>query len=176
MPRWPISTKRIRNRVRAHQVTRDRDSQVIFGGPKDDKEDENVIKQVNKILSHFGVQDKSENVFTYEDPAKVCVVQFKTPRAKIGFFKKAKDGDMKWDSGERMWWKNNDDIAKRIVDKTLGQIKFHLVEKGTPINDVKIKWKQQTVKIKDVQVAEVRDDGVFQTSMLPKSETTSLIP
>ena len=79
-----------------------------------------MMQQVSAVLSEYSVQDKVVDMFTYDDPAQNCDVQFKTSRAKIGFFKKTKGANKKWTSGGRMWWKNNDDIEKQVVDKLCG--------------------------------------------------------
>ena len=102
----------------------DKDAQVIFGGLKVDTNEEDVTKQVKTVISSVGLEDKIDDMFTFEDPSKVCVVQFKTPRAKIGFYKKVRHVQKVWGSGEEMWWKNNDSMAKKIVDKNLCQIKL----------------------------------------------------
>ena len=54
---------------------------------------------------------------------------------------------------------NNDTTAKRIVDKTLGQIKHHLIEKGYCNKDVNIMWEAGKVKVNKEVVATVTSEG-----------------
>ena len=54
---------------------------------------------------------------------------------------------------------NNDTTAKRIVDKTLGQIKHHRMEKGYGNKDVNIMWEAGKGKVIKEAVATVTNEG-----------------
>ena len=77
---------------------------------------------------------------------------------------KGAKGKVKLPNGNEMWWKDNRNFEDRVWDKTLGQVKYQLVEKaGCKKEDVKIDWDTGTVKVKKgkekTKVAEVDADA-----------------
>jgi len=126
-----------------------RELQVIATGLKEAIDEEDAISQVTKIVQEIGAGNKHTRVFTFTDPSKIGVVEFKSIAAKIGFLKKANTLQTEWTNGDNMHFKCNDTLAKQLVDKELGQIKSHLhTKKGYSLSDIKIKWKRQTVEVK----------------------------
>ena len=107
--------------------------------------------------------NKISDIKTFSDPAKIGIVEFKTNAAKVGLYKKMKGTVVEWETGETMWWTNNDTIEQRIKNKTLGQVKNKLIQAGHEIKTVRIDWAKSEVKIKGVWVAKVGEDGSMQT-------------
>ena len=71
--------------------------------------------------------------------------------------------ETEWNYGEEVWFKNNDPIVKRALDKELGRIKYHLIETKGCKPDVKIFWKRRSkdIEVKGNKVACVSDANVL---------------
>ena len=109
------------------------------------------------------MKDRIVKISTFLDPAKIGVLDFATESAKRGFHKKMRGRTTKWQCGEKTWFTNNSTIEKRIIDKTLGQVKHHLMDKGFEQKSIRIFWDTGIIKIKGVKVAEVKEDGELET-------------
>ena len=74
--------------------------------------------------------------------------------SEIGFLQKASTVETQWLNREGMRFKCNEPIAKRIIDKELGQIKYKLhTKKGFALSDIKIRWTKQRVELKVKAIA-----------------------
>jgi len=133
-----------------------RELEVIAGGLEEPEDEDSIIKQVQTVLDGMGMQGKYVDVELFGDPAKVAKIKFRSEAGKIGFYKKANTLDTKWSVGRNMWFKDNDTLEKRAIDKELGRIKYELTEtKKVPTKDVKIWWKRESkdIEVKGVKVA-----------------------
>ena len=132
----------------------DREMQVIVKGLEGPQEEEDVIQQVDGVIKGLRAENTCDKPFVFINPSKIGVIQFKTKASKIGFFKKTNQNDITWNNGKPMIFKHNDTIEKRINDKKLGLIKYHLINTANHQEaDVKIKWRKSTVEIKHKAVA-----------------------
>ena len=141
-----------------------RELQVIVGGLDTEEDEEKIVKQIRGILDQVYMFGKVDKVFASSDPTKIAVIEFKTKAAKIGFFKKVNTLEVEWENGNRMWFKGNEPIQKRIRNKTLGYIKHQLINKGCAKGDVKINWPDGVVKLKGKKVAEVSPEAVINAT------------
>eukprot|EP00959_Pyramimonas_sp_CCMP1952_P311905 6527796-Pyramimonas_sp.AAC.1 len=64
----------------------------------------------------------------------------------IGFLRKWRGRPATWANGNKLWCKSNDPIEKRLIDKTLGQVKYRLIENGTDQKTIRIYWETEVVK------------------------------
>ena len=143
-----------------------RELQVIVEGLKDPQDEDKVIEQVKTVLDGLECNHKYDRVWTYADPSKIGVVQFKSMASKIGFLRRVNNIETKWKNGDDMRFKSNDTIEKRIVDKTMGFIKYHLRETGKhPLKSIIIKWKKNIVEVNGKEAARVNETGdvVYET-------------
>ena len=61
-----------------------------------------------------------------------------------------------------MWFKDNESLEKRALDKKMGRVKYELIEtKGFKPSDVKMWWKRNTkdIEVKGAKVAWASNDG-----------------
>ena len=73
--------------------------------------------------------------------------KFGSVAAKIRFFQRVNNKELPWNSGEGMWLSSNKTFRKRLLDKTLGQIRPQLIEsKGFCKTDIKIKRPQKIMR------------------------------
>ena len=70
--------------------------------------------------------------------------------------------DTKWENGEDMRFTANETLPQRLINKELGQIKYHLHKTGTTFNKIKIKWDENSVEVNKVQVAWVENENEMQ--------------
>ena len=139
-----------------------RDLQIIVGGLKEEQDEDKIILQIQQIMNSMSMTHKITRIFTFSDPHKLGVVQFKTIAGKIGFLKKMMTMEAQWDNGDAMWCKKNDTIEKQTSDKEFGFIKHVLTQNGVDQKDVKIKWRKNTVELRGKMVAEMKDDGTIE--------------
>ena len=81
----------ISNAITANQETEDeglRELQVLVGGLAEEADEEAVINQVQAVVDSLGFKGKYEQIFTFTDPSKLGVVEFKSVPSKVGFFKR----------------------------------------------------------------------------------------
>ena len=137
-----------------------RELQIIVGGLKEEQDEDKISLQIQQIMN--SMTHKITKIFTFSDPNKLGVVQFKSIAGKIGFLKKMMTMEAQWDNGDAMWCKKNDTLEKQAVDKEFGFIKHVLTQNGVEQKDVKIKWKKNTVELRGKMVAEMNDDGTIE--------------
>ena len=154
------TTKAARNNITNEQETPDnlRELQVIVKGLKDELDEDEISKQLTKVVDHVKSQQKVDKIFTFTDPSRYGVLQFKTIASKFGFLKKVNQLEIKWESGEDMQFNNNETTQQRTLDKELGILKHYLFTTGgVPQEQVKILWKQHQVKSQGKIVAWITD-------------------
>ena len=139
-----------------------RELQIIIGGLKEEQDEDKIILQIQQIMDTTNMTHKITKIFTFSDPHKLGVVQFKTIAGKIGFLKKMALTEAQWDNGDTMWCKKNDTIEKQTSDKEFGFIKHVLTRNGADLKDVKIKWRKNSVELKGKMVAEMNGDGTIE--------------
>ena len=99
-------------------------------------------------------------VFTFTDPARIGVIEFKTKKGKTSFFTEMKNKTVKLGDSKTMTWTNDDTLETRIKNKRLGYIKYHLHEKlKIDLKDITIKRQSNVVNIKRKTVAKAGADG-----------------
>jgi len=128
--------------------------QVVVGGFDEDTDAEVIKKEIEKFLAVGTRRNKVTKVDTLSqlDPAQMGVIEFESIAAKKGFHKKVKGvkGKVKLPNGKEMWWKDNRNFEERVWDKTLGLVKYLLIEKaGCTAEDVTIDWDVGLVKVKN---------------------------
>ena len=105
--------------------------------------------------------NKILKVGTFVESSTVGVLQFQSVASKIGFLKNVNDRQLFWSESERMWFKTNEPIEKRINNKILGYVKHYIVEKkGHRLSDVKINWKAGTVSVQGAKIAMIAEGAV----------------
>ena len=137
----------------------DRELQVIVEGLKEPQDEQEVIKQVQTVVDGLGGNGKYVKISTSADPSKIGVIHFRSIASKIEILRKCNGNETKWTNGDAMRFKCNDNIEKRIADKTLGLIKYHIHEsKKVALSDI-IKWKKNAVECKGKKVAWIKETG-----------------
>ena len=92
------------------------------------------------------------------------VVEFETEAAKIGLYRKIR-GVSKQVDGRGLWFAHSRTYEERARDKTLGRVKYHLIEDAKiPKQDIRINWKKGAVSIKFKKVAWLTEDMELCTS------------
>ena len=140
-----------------------RDKQIIVFGFDSDT-DANVIRDtINDFLREGTRRSKVVKVDTFTDPAAIGFIEFESIPAKIGFYKKIKDHDIKLPNGKTLGFDNNEPFEIRKQNKQLGQIKFQINAKTeNELKDITIIRKTRTIKIKGKIVAEADAEGCVQ--------------
>ena len=86
-------------------------------------ESETKVQYIDKIIevtNAMRVSDKVVKIFTFTDPSRIGVAQFKSVAGRNGFLKRMHTAGHKWNEQDKMWCKSNTTLEQRIVDKTLG--------------------------------------------------------
>ncbi|CAK0864118.1 unnamed protein product, partial [Prorocentrum cordatum] len=124
------------------------------------------------------VAEEVEYVYTFLDPSKVGVITFKRETMKNGFLKNMRTRKVQWTCKENMWFTNNNTYEKRVIDKTLGQVKHLLMNKGYDQKLIRIDWNKEVVKFKGNVIVEVKEEGhltTYSEGNLVKEEVDSFM-
>ena len=135
---------------------------IVFGFDSDT--DANVIKDtINDFLREGSRRCKVVKVDTFTDPAAIGFIEFESIQAKIGFYKKIKNNEMKLPNGKTLGFDNNEPFEIRKLNKQLGHIKFQINAKTeNELKDITIVRKTCVVKIKDEIGVELDGEGCVQ--------------
>ena len=79
----------------------DRELQVAAGGFPESEETK-IVEEIRDFLRERGVNDKVGDIFTYTDPARIGVIEFKTLPGKVGFLRKFGPKGFKTKSGTKI--------------------------------------------------------------------------
>ena len=98
----------------------EKEHHVIFGGLGQEQDEQTIIDKITEITNTMRVSDKIVKIFTFTDPSRIGVAQFKSVAGRNGFLKRMHTAGHKWNEQDKMWCKSNTTLEQRIVDKTLG--------------------------------------------------------
>jgi len=141
-----------------------RELQVVVKGLKDELDEDVIKQQMTKVIQQMNIEQKVDKCFTFTDPSRIGVMQFKSIGAKFGFLKKVNQLEVKWDNGGEMRFNSNDTPQQRTLDKELGFIKHQLIN-TRGVQHVKIQWKKKPkvqVESQGTLLAEVGDDNTVK--------------
>ncbi|CAK0877144.1 unnamed protein product, partial [Prorocentrum cordatum] len=141
-----------------------RTSQVIVGCFTEDTDQDDVIAKIEEFLKVGTRRSKVQEVFTFDDPCRIGVIQFVSEAAKRGFFKSIRKASREI-NGVKLRFADNRTFQERGRDKALSYVKQYLVDTaGRDAEDIRIWWKTGVVKAKGTKVAWVTKDATVHTS------------
>ena len=113
-----------------------REKQIIVFGFDSDTDAKVIKDTINDFLLEGSRRSKVVTVDTFTDPAAIGFIEFESIQAKIGFYKKIKDIEIKLPNGKTLGFDNNEPFEIRKLNKQLGQIKFQINAKtGNELKD-----------------------------------------
>ena len=138
----------------------ERDKNVIVSGFDADTDSEIIINKIEEFLKVGTRRTKVCEVRTFSDPSSTGVIEFTTPQAKKGFFKKIRGQTLQLDNGKDMRFHNHNTYEERVRNATLLQIRYQLIQEcSTKKSDIKIEEHHGTVKVKNKVVARFCPEG-----------------
>ena len=113
-----------------------------------------MVETVTEALKTHKTYNKVKEVFTFNDPSAIGVIQFNTKQDVATFLRKMSKTEIKMSDDKRMSFTTNETFEQRTTEKPLGYIKFHLNAKlNIPLKQIRVNRKKQTVEVQGRLVA-----------------------
>ena len=136
-----------------------RDTQVVVTGWIEEVEETEVVERIRRFLSANNMESKVKDVFCFADPSNFGIIEFESIAATRGFLKKLRAaGDLEIDDEKKLRFAPNRTLVQRAQDRRLGQIKHQLFTSGHALDDIKIIWRRNVVKLGKKIVYKLRLD------------------